>query len=123
MPRFAIRRAPIWRPLLALFGATAGHSWVDVEPDKVVAQFGSYHLEIPRDNIEQAERGAWPWLGGIGWRVGLGGTLGLIGSMDGVVHLHLRQPQRRRLLGIPIRVRNVYVSLEDPNGFLAALEA
>ena len=121
MPRFAIRRAPIWRPLLALFGATAGNSWVAVEPDTVVIQFGRYHLEISRANIEQAGRGAWPWIGGIGWRTNFGGTLGLIGSLDGVVRLPLREPQRRRFFGIPMRVRDVYVSLEDPAGFLAAL--
>ena len=58
---------------------------------------------------------------GIGWRTNFGGTLGLIGSLDGVVRLHLREPQRRRFFGIPMRVRDVYVSLEDPAGFLAAL--
>jgi hypothetical protein len=122
MSRFAIKRSPLWRPLLGLFGATAASSWVEVEPDRLRARFGFYRLEIPRAEIAGAEPATWPFVAGIGWRGNFVSTLGLIGATSPVVRVRLRQKQRGRLLGLPLRFDNLYLSLEDPEGFIRALQ-
>ncbi len=122
--RFAIRRDPIWRPLLALFGGTAGGSFVEVRDDAVRVRFGlGFDTTVPRAEIAEAAPTRYPLLGGIGWRTNLRGGVALVGSTRGVVRLRLAAPCRARLFGFPLRCRDLYVSLEEPEAFLAALNA
>jgi hypothetical protein len=117
--RFPIRRSPWWRPLLLLFGATAGRSYVELAEDRLEARFGwLFRHSFPLGDIEGAARRSWPWLYGIGWRSNLLGVLGLIGSRAGVVEIRLRQ---RRSLWVLLRFNRLAVSLEDPDRFLEAL--
>jgi hypothetical protein len=119
--RFPIRRSPVWRPLILLFGATAGRSYVELAEDRLAARFGwLFDHSFPLGGIEGAARRSWPWLYGIGWRSNLFGVLGLIGSHAGVVEIRLR---RRRWLWmlLPLPCNRLAVSLEDPEGFLEAL--
>ncbi len=51
------------------------------------------------------------------------GCPGLIGATAPVLRLRLPPQQPRRLLGIPFRLRELYISVEDPAGVRAALEA
>lgn len=121
--RYRIRRG-IFRPLLTALGGTGEASYVDVGPTTVRFRFGLlFDEEVPRVALARVRRGRWPWYGGIGWRLGAGGAVGLIGSLDGVVEIELREPRRVRLLGIPWRCRRIFVSLEDPAGFLRELGA
>jgi hypothetical protein len=119
--RFAIRRGTLWRPLLLLFGATAGRSYVELAEDRLAARFGwLFRHSFPLSDVEGAARTSWPWLGGIGWRSNLVGGIGLIGSRAGVVEIHLR---RRRWLWmlLPLPCNRLAVSLEQPEQFLEAL--
>jgi hypothetical protein len=109
-----------WRPLLAVFGGTRPRSYVDVEPDTVTFRFGTFEARIPRADVSGASRAHWPVLGGIGWRIGPG-VVALIGSLQNVVEVRLRQPHRVSVLWIPVKARRVFVSLEDPEAFLADL--
>lgn len=119
--RYRIRRG-IFRPLLTVLGGTAEGSYVDVGPAAVRFRFGFlFDEEIPRAELARVRRSRWPWYGGIGWRLGVPGVVGLIGSLDGIVEIELREPRRVRFLGIPLRCRRVFVSLEDPGGFLREL--
>ena len=78
--RFPIRRSPWWVPLLLLFGATPGRSYVELADDRLVARFGwLFHHSFPLADIEGAGRRSWPLLYGIGWRSNLFGVIGLIG--------------------------------------------
>jgi hypothetical protein len=43
------------------------------------------------------------------------------GSGDGIVDLSLEPTQRAHVLGFPVRLRNLLVSVEDPAGLMAAL--
>ena len=120
--RFPIRRSPLWRPLLLLFGATAGRSHVELAEGRLVARFGwLFNHSFPLSDIEGAARRSWPLLYGIGWRSNLFGVIGLIGSRAGVVELRLR---RRRWLWmlLPLPCNRLAVSLEDPGEFLEALD-
>jgi len=120
--RFPIRRSPWWRPLLLLFGATAGRSYVELAEDRLAARFGwLFNHSFPLSDIEGAARRSWPLLYGIGWRSNLVGVLGLIGSRAGVVELRLR---RRRWLWmlLPLPCNRLAISLEEPEAFLEALD-
>ncbi|PTL76120.1 hypothetical protein [Vitiosangium sp. GDMCC 1.1324] len=111
-----------WSPLLTLFGGTPSRSYVEVAPDSVTFRFGAFVARIPLADVSGASRAHWPLLGGIGWRIGPG-AVGLIGSLQNVVEVTLRQPHRVRVMGIPVKARRVFVSLEDPEAFLADLAA
>jgi hypothetical protein len=108
-------------PLLLLFGATASRSYVQIDPDTLTARFGWYRLVIPRSRIESANEDRWPWYGGLGWRTNFRSVLGLIGAYSPVVKINLTEPARSRLLGIPIRITDIYVSVESPSTLRAAL--
>jgi len=45
------------------------------------------------------------------------------GSLQGVVASEIEPSARGRVIGVPLRLRTVFVSLADPDGFLAALRA
>jgi hypothetical protein len=120
--RFAIRRAAWVRPLLVLFGGTAERSFIDVAPDRVLVRFGWTELTIPRAAIHSVEPVRYPLWGGIGWRWNFGRTIGLVGATAPVVRFRLDRPVPTRLLGIPIRCDDLYVSVEDPTGLLAELQ-
>jgi hypothetical protein len=121
MSQFAIKRAVWWRPLLVLFGGTAERSFVEVADGRVVVRFGWTEMAMPRAAIVSAEVVRYPLWGGIGWRWNFGRTLALVGATAPVVRIRLRQAVPTRLLGIAIRCDDLYVSVEDPTGLLAAL--
>src|SRR5579884_1920498 len=122
MTRYPMRLDTVWRPLLALLGGTQANSYVDVTEDSVRFRFGwGFDETVPRADIAGASRASWPMLGGIGWRLWLGGTIGLIGSLDGIVEVRLRSAKRMRAAFIPWRCRRIVVSLLDPDGFVAAI--
>jgi hypothetical protein len=117
--RHAILRGA-WRPLLALFGATRDRAHIDVGSERIEVCFGWFQADLPRGDLLSASRSRWPWYGGIGWRIGAR-TLALIGALRGVVELRLRAPHRTRIALIPLRYDRLFISLEDPEAFLADL--
>ena len=119
--RFPIRRGLLWRPLLLLFGATAGRSYVELTVGRLAARFGwLFRYSFRLGEIEGAARRSWPLLGGIGWRTNLVGVIGLIGSRAGVVEVRFRQRRWLWML-LPLPCDRLDVSLEDPEAFLEAL--
>jgi hypothetical protein len=110
-----------WYPLLALLGATRGRSYVDVDEATVSFRLGAWRLRVPRADVADAAPARWPWYGGIGWRIGPG-TVGLIGSLANVVRVTLSPPHRTRVVFIPVKAWQVFVSLEDPQAFIADLK-
>lgn len=63
----------------------------------------------------------WPWFGGIGWRTDLAGTVGLIGSLKGVVGIRFHSRQRVAMVFPRLPCGVLAVSLRDPEGFLAEM--
>jgi len=43
------------------------------------------------------------------------------GSRDGILDVRLDPPQRGYVMGIPVRLRELWVSVEDPTAVAAAL--
>ncbi len=124
--RFAISRNAASRVLFPLLGLVSDRIWVDVDDATIRASFGwAGRVTIDRaalETIVHAETVPW-WLG-----VGVHGnpfgdqkTWAFNGSRGGAVKLTLREPARGRVVGIPISADVVYLSLEDPEGFIAAV--
>lgn len=118
--RFPMRIDPIWRPLLLVGAATRENSFVEVADESVTFHFGLlFRRSVPRSDIVSAATRHWPLWFGVGWRSNLRGVIGLIGSYEGVVEVKLGK--RTRAWAV-FPCDRIAVSLEDPNGFLAALE-
>ena len=122
MSRHPIKRSRFWALPLLVIGATDSSSYVDIGPDDVVAQFGWKRISIPRAEVEYAQRSSWPWWGGIGWRSDLRHSIGLIGAMSPIVRIHVK-PRRTSLLGLPMTLTDLYLSVDDPDAVIRDLSA
>lgn len=119
--RFLIRVVRSFRGLFAALGAGARHDFVELRGETLRVQLGwMFKVSFPRAAVTAALHhpdmfGGW---GAHGWR----GRCLVNGSSAGIVELDLQPGQRAWLLGIwPLTLRVLYVSLEDPDGFLAAV--
>ena len=117
--RFAIRIDPVWRAFLLAGGATRRNSFVELTDTEITFRLGAlFRRTFPRADIEGAAGRRWPLWYGVGWRSNLRGVIGLIGSYRDVVEVKLRT--RTRAWAV-FPCDRIAVSLEDPQGFLAAL--
>jgi hypothetical protein len=121
LKRFAIRVDPSFRVLFAALGAGARHDVVELEDEWVRVRLGwMFRVDIPRAAVASAQHhadmfGGW---GAHGWR----GRWLVNGSSAGIVELDLEPRQRAWLLGVwPLTLSVLYVSLDDPDRFLAAM--
>ena len=81
----------------------------------------AFRASLPLGTVVQAARydgRVWGW-GVHGWR----GRWLVNGSSHGLVTLTIAPPAPARVLGIPVHLRQLIVSLEDPEGFLAQVTA
>lgn len=123
MARFDIRIDTLWIAPLLLVGATHAKSFVEVGSEEIFLKFGMGEEKIPLSNVDTVAPHEWSLFHGIGHRVGYDG-MGYVGSTDGVVQIKLKSPQSfHLLLGMKIDLGNFYVSLTDPEGFMAAVGA
>ncbi len=119
--RFPILMSPLWRPFLLPFGGTPERSYVELEDGALHVRFGwLFDHRFPLSQVEAASPSHWPVWAGIGWRTNFRGTVGLIGTYVRIVEVRFREPQRVRLL-LPTRCQRLYLSLEEPREFIAAL--
>jgi hypothetical protein len=113
-----------WLFLMRVFGTRQSRSYLEVGETTLDLFFSPFFREsVPRDRIAAVRPCSWPRLGGIGWRVGRGGTVGLIGSRKNTVEILLRAPQRVRVAFLPMSCRRIVVSLQDPDAFITDLDA
>jgi hypothetical protein len=118
--RFPIRIGRRSRPLLLLFGVRGANAYVDLGRD-IEVRFGFFRVTTPRPNVSAWRiEGPWAWITAIGVRNGIRhGDISFDGTHTGGVRLDLREPIR---FG-PLRRDAIYVSVEDLEGFAAALAA
>jgi hypothetical protein len=121
--RYPMRLNKAVRPLLALFGGVPAKSWVEVIDGAVRFKFGTFDESVALADVAGVEPTTVPWIAGLGWRIGPGGRVGLLGSHQGVADVTLRAPRRVKVVGIPFRCRHLLVSLEDRDAFVADLRA
>ncbi len=119
--RFPILMSPLWRPFLLPLGGTPERSYVELEDGVLHARFGwLFDHRFPLSQVEAASPSHWPVWAGIGPRTNFRGTVGLIGTYVRIVEVRFREPQRVRLF-LPTRCQRLYLSLEEPRDFIAAL--
>jgi hypothetical protein len=119
MATFPIRFTGINRAMAAL-GIGPRRSRVEIDGEVVHIRMGwAFRLRFDRSNVASAERdtgrvGGW---GVHGWR----GVWLVNGSSKGLVRIDLTQPAKGRVIGWPVNVRTVRVSVDDPAALIAAL--
>lgn len=118
--RFSSGNSLLFRGLLIL----PSSSYVDLDDYAIQVRMGwAFNARIPRRLAAKAGLGQPPMIrytaGAHGWR----GRWLVNGAPDGIVTIDLSEPVRATASGFPIRLKELSVSLEDPEGFLAALEA
>jgi hypothetical protein len=116
--RFPIRVGPRSRPLLRLFGVGSDNAYVDLN-EELDARFGRFRIRTPVANLASWRiEGPWLWITAIGVRTSLRHrdvTFG--GNHRGGVRVDFKERVRFGRLRIPA----LYVTVEDLEGFAAAL--
>ena len=113
-------RFGFWKPLLVVAGMGPTQSRVEIDGSVVRVKMGwAFRARIDRPSIVRAvaDSNKYAGIGVHGWR----GTWLVNGSVSGIVTISIDPPAPARVLGFPIRLRTLYVSLEDPTGFLGRL--
>ena len=121
MRRFDFSYGTGMRWFLTITGMPPGGTYAAVDPDVVRVRAGIwFRLDIPRDRIAAVERHGKRYVsrGVHGWR----GRWLVNASSAGLVRIAIEPRVGGWLLCWPLRVREVIVSLRDPDGFLAALQ-
>ena len=113
---------PVLLPVMLVVGAGPSTARIAIEGDVLAVKMGWFWFRatIPLRSIAHARRSANAWFSiGIhtdmmrGWIVN--------GSPFGMVHLAIEPPANGRFVGLPIKVGNLWLSLQDPDPFLRAL--
>ena len=111
------------RGLMTVLLAGPGHSTIRVDDDQVKVKMGiggwTFAADVPRASITAVG----PWSGRVwGWGAHGWNHRWLVnGSSDGLVRLTLDPPARGRTLGFPLKVRELVLSLADPDGFIRSV--
>ena len=108
-----------FRLLLSAMGMGPRYARIELDADALRVRMGSaFTATIPLERITGAEARSGP-VGGIGVH-GLRGRWLVNGAATGLVAITIEPPVRARV-GIPVALSQLTLSLEDPEGFLAAL--
>ena len=113
-------RYGVLRLLLTVLGMGPGLSGAELEGDTLRVRMGwAFRATIPVDGITGARprQGLVGGIGVHGWR----GRWLVNGATTGLVVLAIDPTVRAWATGVPVRLRELTLSLEDPDGFLAAL--
>jgi hypothetical protein len=101
-------------------GLGPAQSGVEVSDTTVEVRLGwGFRARFPRSAVVGAEPydgRIWAW-GAHGWR----GRWLVNGSSRGIVVVRLEPVQRARVIGFPVKLRELAVSVDDRPGLLAAL--
>jgi hypothetical protein len=121
MARFDIHLDTLWKAPLLIIGATQARSWVEVGDQEIELKFGLGHEIIPLAEVADVAPHEWSLFYGIGHRIGPDGPA-FVGSTKGVVEIKLKVPHTfHLLLGIKADYRSFYVSVDQPEAFMAAV--
>jgi hypothetical protein len=122
---FALHYNRVMRAFMWGLGLGPSRAGVELSEEEVRVRMGwCFAARIPRRSIRQArrlDRRRDIWYA-VGIHTLLGGRWIVNGSLQGVVTLEIEPPVRARALGLPIRLRWLAMSLDDPEGLLATLD-
>jgi hypothetical protein len=117
--RYALRFG-FWKTLLAVLGLGPRRSSAVIDPEVVHVRMGwAFRAHIDRPSIVRvaAASDKWAGIGVHGWR----GRWLVNGAVSGIVTIEIDPPGKARVMGVPIRLHTLHVSLDDPDAFLDAL--
>ncbi len=119
MARFPIRFDRWYRTLSTVVFLLPSQSYIDIDDDVHVHMGWAFDTRFPRAAITAAQpyEGAPLSRGVHGW----GGRWLVNGSAQGLVALTLEPEQRAKLLAVPVPLRELVVSVDDPAALIAAL--
>ena len=121
--QFPLAYGRLNRVFLGIAALGPSRSGVTVEHDAVVVRMGwAFRARFPREAIQSVEANQpMPF---VGWGVhGWKGRWLVNGTSKSLVRFDLDPPQRARVIGWPIRLRQLWVSIETPGALLAALDS
>lgn len=118
--RFPIRFDAWYRILSSALLLRPSDSYVDVNDDEVSIQMGwAFHSRFPRSSVGATSRlDNSPLSRGVH---GFAGRWLVNGSGAGILSIDLHPTQRARVLGFPVRLRQLLVSVDDPEALAARL--
>lgn len=119
--RFGFRFG-VWRWVLILLGLGPRASWIELGAASLDVRMGwAFRAGIPRVAITAVRRDGDKW-----WGVGVHGGRGrwlVNGSVRSIVAVDVDPPVRARVVGVPVTLRTLYLSVDDPDAFVAAAAA
>jgi hypothetical protein len=118
--RFPIRFDGAYRVLSAALWLSPSDSFVELQGGEVRVRMGwGFRARFPGTAVRSAtEHRQRPLNRGVH---GFAGRWLVNGSGQGIVSLELEPRQRGYVMGFPVRLRSLLVSVEDPAGLIAAL--
>ena len=118
--RFPIRFDGAYRFLSAALWLSPSESFVELQGGEVLVRMGwAFRARFPGSAVRSAtDYRQRPLSRGVH---GFAGRWLVNGSGDGIVRLELEPRQRGYVMGFPVRLRSLFVSVEDPAGLIAAL--
>jgi hypothetical protein len=107
------------KPLFTALGITPRWAYLDVAPDLVRVRMGwGFCVDIPRPSIRSVRRIRNAVSIGVhGWR----GRWLVNGASGPLVAVAIEPSAPARVMGFPIRLRELSVSVDDPDAVIAAL--
>jgi hypothetical protein len=117
--RYAIKYG-LLRPLLSLIGLGPLFSHADLSEQRLTVRMGwAFYASVPRSAIVASERsdGLVGGIGVHGWR----GKWLVNGAASGLVTITFEPVQRAWVIGVPTKLRELRLSLEDPDRLIATL--
>ena len=119
--RFPIRFDRWFRGLSTAVLLPPAASWLDVGEREVEVRMGyAFRARFPRSAVRTADRRRRRILASRGVH-GFAGRWLVNGSAEGLVTVELGPAQRARVLGFPVRLRELVVSVDQPAELIAAL--
>jgi hypothetical protein len=119
-PRFQISFDSWYRVLSSLLGLRPSQSYVALLREEVEVRMGwAFRSRFQRSAIASASVvDMQPLSRGVH---GFGGRWLVNGSCHGIVSIHLRPAQRAYVMGVPVRLRELLVSVSEPSTLAATL--
>jgi hypothetical protein len=119
--RFPIKFDAWYRPLSTVLFLPPSTAYVTAEGGEVHVRMGwAFSARFPRSAVARVARATGKPIsrgvhGGFGrWLVN--------GSGDGLVEITFEPVQRGRVMGVPVRLEKLVVSVDDPDGVIAQLQ-
>jgi hypothetical protein len=117
--RFAIKYG-LFRPLMSVMGLGPRSSRAEIGDDRLIVKMGwAFTADLPRSAIQSAEQ-TQGLVGGIGVH-GWSGRWLVNGAATGLVMIRFEPRQRARVMGFPVKLVSLCLSLEEPEEFVLAI--